>query len=180
MLALCDLSTSKTILEIKTNNGDSLMYKEQLFYEAKGREIYHLKMEWVKDEYTGILKKIKFHIVSVDVHIGKPDSQNWYEGKQKQKRAKMIADIKKNLSEANLGLISFVNTSYPVKVQCKICEYEWTVRYASLKKGIPKCPKCNIKMNSKNKTVLSAEERRKLRADHLIDRCWCPICKKGE
>lgn len=134
----------------------------------------------------------------------------------------MIADIKKNLSEANLGLISFVNTSYPVKVQCKICEYEWTVRYASLKKGIPKCPKCNIKMNSKNKTVLSAEERRKLRADnyfdkilqssnykivainyigakeevdakcivcnhkwkiradHLIDRCWCPICKKGE
>lgn len=222
MLALCDLSTSKTILEIKANNGDSLMYKEQLFYEAKGREIYHLKMEWVKDEYTGILKKIKFHIVSVDVHIGKPDSQNWYEGKQKQKRAKMIADIKKNLSEANLSLISFVNTNYPVKVQCKICEYEWTVRYASLKKRIPKCPKCNIKMNTKNKTVLSAEERRKLRADNyfdkilqssnykivainyigakeevdakcivcnhkwkiradcLIDRCWCPICKKGE
>ena len=73
MLALCDLSTSKTILEIKTNNGDSLMYKEQLFYEAKGREIYHLKMEWVKDEYTGILKKIKFHIVCVDVHICKHD-----------------------------------------------------------------------------------------------------------
>ena len=54
-------------------------------------------------DHVEILKYFKFHIVSVDVHIGKPDSQNWYEGKQKQKRAKMIADIKKNLSEANMG-----------------------------------------------------------------------------
>lgn len=57
ILALCDLSTDKTILEIKTNNADALAYKEQFFYEAKGRAIYHLKMEWVKDWNTDLLKK---------------------------------------------------------------------------------------------------------------------------
>jgi len=35
ILALCDLSTSEAVLEIKTNNNDSDIYKEQFFYEAK-------------------------------------------------------------------------------------------------------------------------------------------------
>ena len=68
ILALCDLSTDKTILEIKTNNADALAYKEQFFYEAKGRAIYHLKMEWVKDRDTNLLKKI-IDLSTVEISI---------------------------------------------------------------------------------------------------------------
>lgn len=94
-LRLCDLSTNKTILEIKTDNADALAYKEQFFYEAKGRTIYHLKMEWVKDRNTNLLKKIIFHISSVDTHIGTHGSSNWTEGKRAEKRVKKIAEIQK-------------------------------------------------------------------------------------
>ena len=72
ILALCDLSTEKAILEIKTNSADSLAYKEQFFYEARGRKIYHLKMEWIKDWNTNLLKKVIFHIAYVDAYIGTP------------------------------------------------------------------------------------------------------------
>lgn len=88
ILALCDLSTNKTILEIKTNYSDSLAYKEQFFYEAKGREIYHLKMEWLKEQSTNSLKKVIFHISLVDVHVKTPDSPNWTVGKRAEKKRK--------------------------------------------------------------------------------------------
>lgn len=220
ILALCDLSTKKTILEIKTNNSDSLAYKEQFFYESKGRTIYHLKMEWIKDRDTDLLKKVIFHIVLVNTEIGVPSSTNWTEGKREEKRAKRICEIQKYLSSSDLSLVSFINTSSPVRLQCKICEYEWNIRYATLMKKIPTCPKCKIKINEKKRTVMSTEERIKLRADnyykkilqksnntivalnyvcskdnvdalcitcghkwksradHLVDRCWCPVCKK--
>ena len=220
ILALCDLSTKKTILEIKTNCSDSLAYKEQFFYEAKGRDIYHLKMEWIKDWNTNLLKKIIFHISFVDTHIGTPGSSNWTEGKRAEKRAKKIAEIQKYLSPSDLSLVSFINTNSPIKLQCKICEHEWNIRYATLMKKIPDCPKCKHKIVDKKKTTISKEDRIKLRAenyyekilqksnhtivainytgskdnvdaicvacgykwkiraDHLVNRCWCPICKK--
>lgn len=220
ILALCDLSTKKTILEIKTNCSDSLAYKEQFFYEAKGRDIYHLKMEWVKDWDTNLLKKIIFHISFVDTHIGTPGSSNWSEGKRAEKRAKKIAEIQKYLSPSDLSLVSFTNTNSPIKLQCKICEHEWTIRYATLMKKIPDCPKCKPKIVDKKQNTISKEDRIKLRAenyyekilqksnhtivainytgskdnvdaicvacghkwkiraDHLANRCWCPVCKK--
>ena len=220
ILALCDLSTKKAILEIKTNYYDSLAYKEQFFYEAKGRDIYHLKMEWVKDLNTNLLKKVIFHIAFVDVHIGTPGSSNWVKGKREEKRSKRIAEIQKYLSSSDLSLVSFTNTSSPIKLQCKICEHEWTIRYATLMKKIPDCPKCKPKIDGRKQTAMSEEERIKLRADnyyekilqksnhtivatnyvgakgnvyaicvtcghkwkcradHLVDRCWCPVCKK--
>lgn len=220
ILALCDLSTKNAVLEIKTNYSDSLAYKEQFFYEAKGRDIYHLKMEWVKDWDTDLLKKIIFHISFVDVHIGTPASSNWTEGKRAEKRAKKIAEIQKYLSISDVSLISFINTNSPIKLQCKICEHEWTIRYATLMKKIPDCPKCKSKIADKKQTTISKEDRIKLRAenyyekilqksnhtivainytgskdnvdaicvacghkwkiraDHLANRCWCPICKK--
>lgn len=220
ILALCDLSTKKTVLEIKTNNSDSLAYKEQFFYEAKGRDIYHLKMEWVKDWNTNLLKKVIFHISFVEAHIGSPGSSNWVEGKREEKRANRIAEIQKYLLSSDLSLVSFTNTNFPIKLQCKICEHEWTIRYATLMKKIPDCPKCKQKIIGRKRTTISDEDRIRLRADnyyekilqksnhtivainyigakdnvdaicvicghkwksradHLIDRCWCPVCKK--
>lgn len=222
ILALCDLSTDKTILEIKTNNADALAYKEQFFYEAKGRAIYHLKMEWVKDWNTDLLKKIIFHLSFVDAHVGTPSSSNWTRGKREEKRARKITEIQKYLSCSDISLVSFTNISSPIRLQCKNCGYEWFIWYAALEKKIPDCPKCNPKIKGRTRTTISKEEQMKhradnyyekilqksnrtivamnyigskddvdaicvtcgykwkSRADHLVDRCWCPICKKGK
>lgn len=219
ILALCDLSTSETVLEIKTNANDSLAYKEQLFYEAKGRAVYHLKMEWIKDWNTNLLKKIIFHIVYVDIHIGTPSTAKWVEGKRVEKREKRIAEIKDYLSPTSLSLVNFVNASSPITLQCKICKHEWSMGYGTLMKKIPNCPKCKMN-NLEKKSKISEGERLKIRAekyyekilqksnqtivatnysgskeyvdvrcvicghkwesraDHLVARCWCPICKK--
>lgn len=114
----------------------------------------------------------------------------------------------------------FKNISSPIKVQCNICKYEWSIGYVSLMKKIPDCPKCKPKTTARKKNVMSEEERVKFRsdryyqkilqksnhmieaanyigskdevdvrcvicghrwksrADHLVDRCWCPVCKK--
>lgn len=222
ILALCDLSTDKTILEIKTNNADALAYKEQFFYEAKGRAIYHLKMECVKDWNTDLLKKIIFHLSFVDAHVGTPSSSNWTRGKREEKRARKITEIQKYLSCSDISLVSFTNISSPIRLQCKNCGYEWFIGYAALEKKIPDCPKCNPKIKGRTRTTISKEEQMKhradnyyekilqksnrtivamnyigskddvdaicvtcgykwkSRADHLVDRCWCPICKKGK
>lgn len=222
ILALCDLSTDKTILEIKTDNTDALAYKEQFFYEAKGRAIYHLKMEWVKDWNTDLLKKIIFHLSFVDAHVGTPSSSNWTRGKREEKRARRITEIQKYLSSSDISLVSFTNISSPIRLQCKNCGYEWFIGYAALEKKIPDCPKCNPKIKGRTRTTISKEEQMKhradnyyekilqksnrtivamnyigskddvdaicvtcgykwkSRADHLVDRCWCPICKKGK
>ena len=220
ILALCDLSTEKAILEIKTNPTDSLAYKEQFFYEAKGRDIYHLKMEWVKNRDTNLLKKVIFHISYVDAHIGTPGSSNWVEGKREEKRLQKIGEIQKYLSSSDLTLVSFTNISSPIKLQCKNCEHEWTVRYSTLMKKIPDCPKSIVHRSREKNPFISEQDRKKLRADnyyekilrksnhtivainytgskddvdaicvncgykwttradHLVDRCWCPKCKK--
>lgn len=220
ILALCDLSTEKTILEIKTNFSDSLAYKEQFFYEAKGREVYHLKMEWVKDGIIGPLKKVIFHIVFVDVHIGIPPTKKWAEGRREERRLARATDIENYLSSSQISLVSYINTRSPVKLKCKYCEYEWAIGYSTLMKKIPDCPKCKPKIGKKQGIMMSNEERSKLRAsnycekilarsnhtivafhyigskdnvdalcincgnrwkiraDHLADRCWCPVCKK--
>lgn len=220
VLALCDLSTTKTILEIKTDYTDSFAYREQFFYEAKGRDVYHLKMEWIRDRDTNLLKKVIFHIVLVDVHVGTPNSPNWFEGKREEQRAKKIDEIEKHLLFSNLSLVAFKNASSPIKLQCKSCEYEWYIGYATLMKKIPVCPKCKPKLMNRKQITISEGERNKLRADnyckkilersnhtivvtnytgskdmvdamcitcghkwkgradHLMDRCWCPACKK--
>lgn len=219
ILALCDLSTKDAILEIKTNNYDSLTYKEQLFYEANGRDVYHLKMEWIEDENTNLLKKIIFHIYSVDVHVGTANSKYWTFGKREELRHLRFDEIKKSLLASEVSLVSFSNVSSPIKIQCKVCGYEWNVGYKTLQKKIPQCPECKRKFVT-NKNKISKEEQIKLRADkyykkvvqrsnntitvtnyvgskfdidavcmicghkwkiradHLIERCWCPNCKK--
>ena len=220
ILAVCDLSSLNTILEIKTNNADSLTYKEQLFYEANGRKIYHLKMEWVKDNKSDIIRKIILKIFLVDAHVEIPESEKWMYGKREELKDIKIKEIKEYLSSTDIMLVSFENVSSPIKLQCKKCKYEWEMKYDKLKKKLPICPNCNpdfstnkrrnlikgdgketraqkyyekVLQRSENNIVASnyvgAKEymdatckvcgyQWKIRADHLADRCWCPMCRK--
>lgn len=170
VLALCDLSTKKTVLEIKTNSHDSTTYKEQFFYEARGREVYHLKMEWIRDGIIGPLNKIIFHVLSVDVHIGNPPGRKWNEGRREAQRASMIAEIQNYLSSSQIALLSYKNSGSPVRIKCKNCEYEWAMGYATFRKKIPDCPKCNPKVNVKITKTISDEEKLKLRADNYREK----------
>lgn len=142
-------------------------------------------------------------------------------GKREAKRLDRITELRNYLSPLNISLVSYINTSLPIKLQCNVCEHEWTVSYATLmKKTPPKCPICSPKIAGKKCPEISAEERKKLRADnylekilqksnrtiaainytgakddvdaiclvcnhkwkvradHLVARCWCPACKK--
>lgn len=69
VLALCDLSTDEAILEIKTDSTSAFAYKEQFYFEANGRKIYHLKMDWVKDPMRDVFAKIRFIIENVQVEL---------------------------------------------------------------------------------------------------------------
>lgn len=170
ILALCDLSTRKAVLEIKTNNHAPSKYKEQLFYESRGRDIYYLNMEWVEDEDTHLLKKVIFHIFLIDAHVGVPGASNWFEGKREENRSKKITEIKEYLSSSDVSLVSFVNISSPIELRCEKCEHEWTTRYHTLMKRVPHCPKCKEKGNRKKQNIISKEERIKDRADRYYEK----------
>ena len=219
ILALCDISSPKAVLEIKTNTIDPSGYKEQLFYESRGRNIYYMNMERINDWKTSLPQKMIINIFSVDAHIGEPDSSHWYKGQRERQRADRIDELNKYFSSSDLSLVSFKNVSSPIKVRCNVCEHEWTVRYKTVIQQIPKCPKCNPKLSIEKKEKLSEEERARIRAqdynerilqksnhtivavnftgakenvdamcticchkwciraDHLLNRCWCPKCK---
>lgn len=142
ILALCDLSSSKAILEIKTDYADSLVYKEQLFYEANGRDCYHLKMDWITNSRTNLLEKLIFEFVFVDVRIGNPSSKYWVLGKRESKKLERIEEIEDYLSGLSITLINFKNISSPVKLKCEDCGNEWAIGYKTLMNKKPICPKC--------------------------------------
>lgn len=63
ILALCDLSTASAVMEIKTNyimNIENI--KEQLYFEANGRDCYLLQMDWslIPDSISFIISKVTF------------------------------------------------------------------------------------------------------------------------
>ena len=66
ILAKCDFSNEFAVLEIKTNDYDSHLYREQLYYEAKGRKCYHLRTSWLCDK-EGRLEKLVFKIFRVEI-----------------------------------------------------------------------------------------------------------------
>lgn len=144
ILAKCDLSSSKAVLEIKTNSYDSVAFKEQLFYESNGRKVYHLQMDWIKAPSSNALKKIVISIFLVDVHIDASRSPAWTRGVREEKREKRTAEIKEHLLFTNVELVSFTNVSSPIKLRCKSCGFEWELRYNVLMKKTLKCPRCML------------------------------------
>ena len=58
VLAKCDLSSKKSIVEIKTYIPDIKKIKYQLYYQANSRKIYFLQIEWNKKLKRGLIFKI--------------------------------------------------------------------------------------------------------------------------
>lgn len=206
ILALCDLSSANTVMEIKTHyRADFYEYREQLYFEANGRECYLLQVNW-----TGLPEVFVIEIHHVDVTVG--------EAPEKQRsQNKRIERFKNKIANDNLEVVSYYDTSSNVTLKCKVCEYEWETTYYSATHSA-KCPFCEPK-EVKRKEKLSIENRKQfttaqymykilqksngcisasnykgakekvdavclqcgykwyVRADHLQERLYCPDCR---
>ena len=174
ILALCDLSSDDAVLEIKTNNGDTSLYKEQLFYEANGRRCYHLKIDWQIDLRTGKLERVCFIICEVNTTIGEPPTRGWNQKRRDAQREIALKKIKANLSPLSIELVNYYDSLHPIRVKCLVCGSEWETYYTKAIKGSPKCEVCHPKVESvrvKNiNNYISKEERLKIKEEKYAAR----------
>lgn len=209
ILALCDLSTPDTVMEIKTNYTMNIYnIKEQLYYESKGRECYLLQTDW-----SSMPNCLKFVISIVTFSIG--------ESKRRRSLENRWKEFQNKIKNENIVVTRYVNSNTKVNLKCKLCEHEWEASYSAIIKN-PICPFCNpvVKHIAKDTNKVSEEERTRLRkikyyskvievsngklkaynytgsknlvdaecvvcsykwttrADHLLSRAYCPICRK--
>lgn len=133
VLALCDLSNKKSVLEIKSYFCNIEKMKYQLYYEAKGRNCYVLNIDWSK-----MPKKLKFIISKVE-----------FKSKEKKKSEddnKIIKDeeyYKRLIKYDNIEFAGFdERLAQLVKLHCKKCNKSWKTTEKGIL-NIEKCPFCN-------------------------------------
>ena len=148
VLALCDLSSESAVLEIKCASHTSAQrYAEQLYYEANGRNCYIMLTDWsyFPEKIVYIIREIAFDIEEyVD-----PKMARFEKAKQKTETE-------------TIELLSFTNTSSPVRLRCKVCGNEWEIGYITAQKHRP-CPYCTPKIEKATaKRVLTDDEKAEL------------------
>ena len=203
VLALCDLSNSNAVVEIKTYGVlDMDQYKEQIYFQGNGRDVYVLQAVWGTKKV-----KLYFRLVKVIFSESAKKGMNDLEARTEA--------FKKKVPNENLEVIRYSNYESPVTLGCKICGHQWELSYKAATYK-PKCPICNpvvvkkpkIKAvesesrEEKYKKKISEKSNGKLeildyfgskekakvkciicqheweyRADHLFERCRCPRCK---
>lgn len=130
VLALCDLSNDEAVLEIKTSRCEPERYAEQLYYEGKGRDTYLLGMEWglIEDAFGAA-----FTLKRVRTYPGeKPD----------KRRDKAVKSLSAALEGEQLNVVTYTNSTSPVKIRCMQCGHEWEETYSRIKAGKCVCPVC--------------------------------------
>lgn len=145
VMAKCDLSSSKLILEIKGFNSKIDDFKYQLYYEADNRDIYLLETFWnLKNELNFIIYKI----ISVECNKNGNDLKS------------RIARFEQKIGNNDIQVINYNGYRKPVTLKCKKCFNEWEVGYEKILKH-NQCPFCNQNENNtktkelKNVTILS-------------------------
>lgn len=207
VLSLCDLSTDKATMEIKTwvLKIDEIVNKNkyQLYYQSNGRMCYlmHIKKHG---------KTISFEIYKILFSVLK--SKNKLESGKK--------NLQEKINNENIVVKKYVDSRTKVGLYCKICNNEWERNYDSIIKN-PNCPFCkdsrtkikqveakikgdkshqreivfleklekvsdgtiSVKKYNGSKEKVDAEclkcgHKWEIRADHLLSRGYCPICRK--
>lgn len=154
ILALCDLSTENSILEIKGYNDQIQSFAEQLYYESKGRKGYILLTQW--DKFP---KELSFGIHEVTFNVEE----------YKDPRQIRFENAKQKIEANGIELVSYSDCKSPVRLKCRNCGNEWNMSYnLAIKKHF--CPNCSpivpdsrtrkrrSETSSQNK--LSSEEQR--------------------
>lgn len=162
ILALCDLSSDNTILEIKTNNWPSSKYKYQLFFESRGRECYHLQLYWNLDSSGSFSKFIYFRIFKVrfEVSDASPEGAG-------NKHKQIIGVLTQLMKSRNLELISYTKSTEPVRIKCVTCGKEFEVSYTRAHSQSLRCPYCrpNESASTRRSGSVSIVEQLRVRSE---------------
>ena len=217
VLALCDLSNERAVLEIKASTLQHVQsFAEQLYYESNGRNCFILLTDWSR--FPGV---VSYNIYKVSFSVKEITDP----------KLRRFQEAKKKIQTDDIELLSFVDAKNPVKLRCKRCGNEWNMSYYLAQKHRP-CPHCTPKesfpkvkcekpvlieerqpkeeqkiiqrflqyktkvedISNNQLTVLTfkgAKNPAKIkclacgheweyRADHLLDRAYCPLCKKHD
>ncbi len=158
-LAICDLSSQSTVLEIKAGNYiNPQAYAKQIYYESKGRNAYLLQVDWreLPSKLSFILMKLSF--------------KTYYD--VEYKRIDKIQIAKDKLETTEIELVNYVNSTTNVILKCKKCGYLWSESYYKANKHLP-CPKCApkpIKPKRKRASSLTQEDKIKKRANKFYEK----------
>lgn len=152
ILALCDLSSDDSVLEIKTSCQNIEDIKYQLYYESNKRNTYILQMVW-NQGITLKISKVTFEIINSNTII--LDRKRRFENK---------------INNPNIIVIEYFNLKEPIKLKCKNCNHEWNSSAKKILKN-NKCPNCfpNIK---KNNFKLSKDEMLNLRINNYKEKVY--------
>ncbi len=133
VLAVCDLSNSNNVLEIKTYSFKLEKMKYQLYYESNGRNCYVLTMNWSSSS-----KSVKFIISQITFKAKKSLKNNKENIKAKKKPIRIDYNEKTNCRTIEI-IYDYKNGL--VKVQCAKCSKKWDTTY-SYSKQMKECPFC--------------------------------------
>lgn len=182
IMALCDLSNEDSILEIKSGCSDAEIYKEQLYYEARGRQCFIMGMDWNYNVRSTELISVEFHISHVHVCIGEKPDRRAESGRRRIERTREKWQNK--LMPYGIEVMNYENCQQPISLKCKQCNYEWDMRTYQLLKNEPSCPQCNpnhcinekqegkLDKDKKPKELLSPEERFRKRAEAFANKVY--------
>lgn len=156
VLAQCDLSDEKAILEVKTSIRNMDAFAEQIHYQKRGRDAYLLLVNWRKSNYGKPLS-VDFVIYRMQTfEKEKPDKGKTISARNISKGRRSMESA---LSQKNISLLDYIDSKHPIKVKCDICGSEWDEQYQRIRNGNAECPSCNPKPPKKKKQVITKEQR---------------------
>ena len=185
ILALCDLSTSNTILEIKTNNADPYAYRYQLYYESNGRNCFYMTLEWQHKKGTNELAGMVFRISRIEFEIGE---DTYFDEFTASKKEEVV--IMKQLSSDNIAFKP--SKKRKEKVVPRKNEIDSTMHWDPIKsrgerfkeeieeKSGGKIEVLEYRGSRENTDVRCTvcDYKWSIRSDHLRTRCYCPCCHR--
>lgn len=117
VLALCDLSTRESILEIKTRSRvEPDECKEQLYYEANGRACYLLRVDWSKMPVIFAIEILKIDFLKKESEGNKASA-----GK---KRSAGVLELK-DFGSRQMECLYYDPEKDLVTLRCRDCLTEW-------------------------------------------------------
>ena len=161
VLALCDLSSETSVLEIKTYGIiDFDKIGDQLFYESNGRNCYIMQIEWSLKK-----KKMNFIISKVNFEIDETLPVNSLESR--------MNNFKNRIANKQVDIVEYIDSYSKVTLRCHVCGNTFSKTYnAMLKKS--ECPFCNPtppKKECVRKTPsMSLEERQAYRENKFFEK----------
>ena len=160
VLALCDLSSSTAVLEIKTFQVLDLdKLADQLFYESNGRNCYFLQIVWSAKRMRFVISKIGF-----EIDDSTPTSA----------LERRIENFKNKLTNKKVDVVTYTDSASNVTLRCQICGNTFSKSYNAMlaKSDCPHCAPPPPPPERKKKKAVgpSPEEQQARRTQKYLDK----------